>query len=706
MKTIWRPGSAEGNSTGWLAAILFLTTVLILPRFIFGPFSVVGVLGDIGDYSVPYFMAAASDIRGFGDGFLSSVPMGGRLYEIGINAPLQLLLYTVLPGWLANGLNWLFLSLAAATSLYLLAVRHFDLPQRSAALAAVIGAAAVINGNFGYAVVALVPVVLLQALAFVRRPDLLSGLLLCAAAMLFGLWVPAKFLVIFPAIVLTLSILTLGDGRFRWRMLACVLVVVSIYTFRAGDIGDYLMATAASDRDWIVERQSTGSLLMLGAEYVFEYMDPRVLFELRPLPQTNPTSIAFWLIILAVLSRTVTGKFVRLLYLILGLAVLQIVFPVIWQWVAFDLLDLPGLYFHPKLWRPVMPLLYLAGGCAAAGLATRFRPLVTARVSPGTSRRLLHAPLVILLLVVALQSYGFAARSWLVDGSFRALYQDQAIAGIARKLVDMPLPPRSVILDKPNGTLAAYGLRTPLGRSEWIPHRYAVLMRAAGLLLDPGRGGIGYQSSSNAATMVQYEDLQSDARGQVLRNFLALTSVEWVFSRGQLPDDLFAREAAPGWNDWSSYDLWQRIEHSMISGLTGRTALAAFHFEQALPTIYPVTSYVVAETSEQAARQILAHPVNDLNNFAIIERDSALAASPVALSKVVIHQISNRPDGIVMQVQSSGQGLLIVTELIDQGWHYLIDGSPAEVIAANAAFVGLPVPPGEHELVLRRTLMD
>lgn len=706
LKTIRHSGFADWNSSGWLVFILVFLTVLALPRFVAGPLSVVGVLGDIGDHSVPYFMAAASGIGYSGNGFLPAVPMGGSLYETGMHAPVQLFLYAAFPGWLANGLNWLGLALIAAASLYLLALRHFQLAPGWAAVAALIGGAAITNGNFGYAVVAFVPAVLLLALDYVQKPTILRGLFLVLVALLLGLWVPAKFLVVFPVLVLTASILVLGDGRFRWRVLACLLVILSIYSFRTGDIADYLMATATSDRDWIVERQPVGTLLLLGVEYAFEYVDPRALFELRPLPQTNPTCVAFWLIIAAILSRAVTGRFRRLLCLILGLAGLQAVLPVIGQWVVFDLLELPGLYFHPKLWRPVMPLLYIGGGCAAAGLAARYGAAVAAKFSDRIARRLKHAPLAVFALVVALQTYSFAARSWVLDGSFRALYQDRAITEIARNVSAGPLPPRSVILDKPNGFLAAYGLRTPLGRSEWTPHRFAVLMRAAGLWSEADREGISYLLASTGATMILHDELQSGGRAAVLRNFLALTSVEWVFSRTTLPEDRFVSKAGAGWNDWSSYDLRQRIEHNIASNLSGHTALAAFHNKEALPTIYSVTDYAVADTAAQAARQILAHPVTELHNFAVIEPDNGLAAGSAALSKVIIHAVEGRPDNIVMQVQSSGQGLLVVTELIDQGWRYLIDGIPAEVTPVNAAFVGLRVPSGQHELVLQRTLID
>ena len=705
-KTIRSSGSAGRGSSGWLLFLLLFLTALVLPRLIAGPFSVVGVLGDIGDYSVPYFMMAASDIGSFGNGFLPAVPMGNNLYEIGIHAPAQLFLFAVFPGWLANGLNWLWLTLAAATSLYLLAERHFHLSPEWATLVSLIGGASIINGNFGYAVVALVPLVLFLALEFLRKPAILRGLLLVVTAVLLGLWVPVKFLVLFPALVLTISILTLGDGRFRWRIVACLLVILSIYSFRTGDIADYLMATVTSDRGWIVERQPVGRLLLLGAEYAFEYVDPRVLFELRPWPQTNPTCAAFWLIIAAILLRAVTGRFRRLLWLILGLAALQVVFPVIWQWVLFDLLEMPGLYFHPKLWRPVMPLLYIGAGCAAAGLAARYGAAISAKLSDRMAGRLVHAPLAVFALVVALQSYGSAARSWVLDGSFRALYQDYAIGEVARTVAAEPLPPRSVILDKPNGFLAAYGLRTPLGRTEWLPHRFAVLMRAAGLLPEAGRDDMGYQSASLGPTMLLHDALMTGSQAATLRNFLALTSVEWIFSRTALPEAFFVSQGEAEWSDWSSYDLRQRIEHSIASNLSGHTALAAFRNIQALPTVYSVTRYAIADTAAEAAGQILAQPAADLHNFAVIERDNDFAASSAALSKVIIHRVSGHLSDIVLQVEGSGQGLLVVTEPIDHGWRYLIDGAPAEVIAVNAAFVGLPVPPGEHQLVLQRTLID
>ena len=294
-----------------LEVFLFAAIVAMsLPRFILGPYSVVGVLGDIGDYSVPYLTAAAHS--GFASNWVDEIPMGSALYESGFFAPSQFLLFAVLPGWLAHGLNWMAMTLVAGFSVFHLARDHFELPAYAAAFSASLCAVAVANGNFGYSVLAFMPLVLLFTFRFcyehTRRRA--GGIIL--SALVLAAWVPAKFLMIFPAIVVFVATVTLARGSVWIRLFAATIAIGTIYLLRTPDLIALLKATGDSERHIAVVAQPLSELLIRGLEYGLEYSDPRLIFEVRPLPQSNPAAIAFAAVAVAFLFLRRNPSFQRL----------------------------------------------------------------------------------------------------------------------------------------------------------------------------------------------------------------------------------------------------------------------------------------------------------------------------------------------------------------------------------------------------------
>ena len=55
-----------------------------------------------------------------------------------------------------------------------------------------------------------------------------------------------------------------------------------------------------------------------------------------------------------------------------------------------------------------------------------------------------------------------------------------------------------------------------------------------------------------------------------------------------------------------------------------------------------------------------------------------------------------------MSISTAGSGgWLVVNDCWVPGWTARVDGSEAPVLRADYAFGAVPVPPGEHEVVLR-----
>ena len=66
--------------------------------------------------------------------------------------------------------------------------------------------------------------------------------------------------------------------------------------------------------------------------------------------------------------------------------------------------------------------------------------------------------------------------------------------------------------------------------------------------------------------------------------------------------------------------------------------------------------------------------------------------------------LADRGTGFVSaRTQSGAPGWLVFSEVHDPGWRAWVDGAPAPVLRADLALVAVPVPAGEHEVLLRYT---
>ncbi len=58
------------------------------------------------------------------------------------------------------------------------------------------------------------------------------------------------------------------------------------------------------------------------------------------------------------------------------------------------------------------------------------------------------------------------------------------------------------------------------------------------------------------------------------------------------------------------------------------------------------------------------------------------------------------PERIELRARSSAPGLLVVSEIYAKGWNASVDGERVEIVRTNHALRGVPLPVGEHEVVM------
>jgi hypothetical protein len=74
------------------------------------------------------------------------------------------------------------------------------------------------------------------------------------------------------------------------------------------------------------------------------------------------------------------------------------------------------------------------------------------------------------------------------------------------------------------------------------------------------------------------------------------------------------------------------------------------------------------------------------------------AANPTAdLAQVLRFE----PDAISVATRSDAPGLLVISEIYDPGWRAYVDGQPVDVLPANYALRGVPIPAGAHTVEFR-----
>lgn len=102
---------------------------------------------------------------------------------------------------------------------------------------------------------------------------------------------------------------------------------------------------------------------------------------------------------------------------------------------------------------------------------------------------------------------------------------------------------------------------------------------------------------------------------------------------------------------------------------------------------------VSASDDGDAFRRLLADGF-PIRETAVVESGGEIASSPSPADRVVVRFPA--PGRFSGEVSTAESALLLVSTTWDPNWTVTLDGEPAEVVPADAAFVGIPIPPGTH----------
>jgi hypothetical protein len=205
-----------------------------------------------------------------------------------------------------------------------------------------------------------------------------------------------------------------------------------------------------------------------------------------------------------------------------------------------------------------------------------------------------------------------------------------------------------------NSALALFGAETAAGFEAIMPAHYMAFALEA-------RADVAV---SGRATMFK----------RFGSNLLDAAGLKYVFT--PFPDELPARFRLV--REWGRLRLYENTA--------------------ALPRAYVVSKALPASDGNQAVR-LTRTGAFDPRTTVIVEAPELPETRPGATGKVSWRE--RTPDRLALDVESSDDAFLVLSETDYPGWEAEVDGQPAPIFRANIAFRAVPVPAGRHEVRFR-----
>jgi hypothetical protein len=119
---------------------------------------------------------------------------------------------------------------------------------------------------------------------------------------------------------------------------------------------------------------------------------------------------------------------------------------------------------------------------------------------------------------------------------------------------------------------------------------------------------------------------------------------------------------------------------------------------EALPRAWLV--HEAEQVTPGAALPLLADGTVDPQQTALLETMPPALATPADPSTEAAVLRLHEPDRLELAVRADAPALLVLSEVWDPGWHATVSGVPTPVLVANHVLRALPIPPGQHAVVL------
>jgi hypothetical protein len=119
---------------------------------------------------------------------------------------------------------------------------------------------------------------------------------------------------------------------------------------------------------------------------------------------------------------------------------------------------------------------------------------------------------------------------------------------------------------------------------------------------------------------------------------------------------------------------------------------------EALPRAWLV--HQARQVAPGEALGLLADGAVDPRQTALLETAPPTLSAPTDPAAETVRLIQNAPDRLELDVRADSPALLVLSEVWDPGWSARVDGEAAPVDQADYLLRAVPIPPGQHTVVL------
>lgn len=119
------------------------------------------------------------------------------------------------------------------------------------------------------------------------------------------------------------------------------------------------------------------------------------------------------------------------------------------------------------------------------------------------------------------------------------------------------------------------------------------------------------------------------------------------------------------------------------------------------PTVQPRGWMVYDVRTDGDGLAQLASGDVDGAEVAFVRDVPSTVAPPVDGEESSVRMSTWTPDALIFQVNHTGEGMLIVSQVYSENWTATVDGQSVDVLQADHALLGIPVGPGEHTVEVR-----
>ena len=661
------------------SALTFVILWLAIEYVIAGPYSVL-YAGDNSEIILPGLLRGRffETLFSSWDRFAGA---GSDRESLGFIAPIDVVLFGTLPGWLAYGLRCVTQAGVAVIGAYALARRTFHFsPWTALFCAAAYGLlyqhAMMIDASMDY------QVGLVAALSYLldgkRDP---KRWLLFAGALLLSAWTGYfSRLVPFTSAFIVAWFLFV-EPRWRWRDWTFILsTALAVVLLRADTIWALAIQAPLSQLS-LMRNQAT-------LNEAFHYL------LVHPFLEGPVTAACTALFAYGIVVNGVAAPRVRAMLVLLALGATAPFAAVAGQ--LWSMQALPWLYGYNFLRFTFIPasMLPFAAGFGIRALAEQFGPAGWRR--PGVARLACLAATLV-LGYASFERKWIGASEWLTQGTFAQNYQSPQLRDLASRIRDLNLPVRAETVQMYSSYLNAYGIETASAYQPVYQRRYYDFWAK---IFEPGMATPAPYRGDKL--MLIPDDHRPERRLADLyrMNLLSLANVAFFISRDRLTDETLEplHEAE---RPWSLLSTREKIMQNARENFTGRTNLYVYRNKQTIPRIFSVGDLRVFESSEAVLNAMAISTTEELRSTAFVAAQDMPTDlhDTTSFAPLSFHLERYGTDELEISYDAPGKGLIVVTNSFSPYWRCAAGGVNLGPFPADHAFWGIPLDRGTGTVV-------